>query len=57
MEYKILKKRLKALEKEANERLNEIPEQFNNLEDSEKWNYWQGALSVIENVKHLLNIE
>ena len=54
-EFKILNERLKALEKEANERLNEIPEQFNGLEDSEKWNYWQGALAVIENIKQLLN--
>ena len=54
-EKEILSERLKALETEANERLNEIPEQFNGLEDSEKWNYWQGALAVIENVKQLLN--
>lgn len=53
--YVVLKEKLKALEKEANEKLNEIPEEFNGLEDSEKWNYWQGVLTVIENIKQLLN--
>lgn len=54
-EFKILNEKLKALETEANERLNEIPEQFNGLEDSENWNYWQGVLTVINNIKQLLS--
>ena len=55
--YTILKKRLKALEKEASERLNEIPEPFNSLEDGENWNYWQGGLLVIKNIKQWVNRE
>ena len=50
----VLMERLNALEKEANERLKEIPEQFDDLEDSENWNYYQGVLETIKNIKEFL---
>ena len=42
-----LKKRLLGIKKEAEERLAEIPEEFNNLQDSENYNYFTGVLQTV----------
>lgn len=52
--YKDFLKHLNALEKEANERIDEIPEVFDDLEDSENYNYYQGVLETIKNIKEFL---
>ena len=50
----VLMERLNALEKESNERIDEIPEEFDDLEDSENYNYYQGVLETIANIKEFL---
>ena len=50
----VLMGRLNALEKEANERIDEIPEEFDDLEDSENYNYYLGVLETIPNIKEFL---
>lgn len=50
-----LLKHLNELETEANERLAEIPEEFNKLEDSENYNYYSGVLETIKNIKDFLS--
>ena len=52
--YKELIGRLNALEREANERIDEIPEEFESLEDSENYNYYQGVLETVKNIKEFL---
>ena len=54
--YKVVLARLNALEEEANENLDKIPEVFNGLEDSENWNYFTGVLNTVENIKTLLGV-
>lgn len=49
-----LYKRLEALETEANKRIEEIPEPFEDLQDSENYNYYQGILETIKNIKEFL---
>ena len=45
-----IKARLLSLKKEAEERLDEIPEEFNDLQDSENYNYFTGALIAVNNI-------
>lgn len=45
-----IKARLLSLKKEAEERLNEIPEEFNDLQDSKNYNYFTGALIAVNNI-------
>ena len=54
--YNELIGRLNALEREANERIDEIPEEFESLEDSENWNYYRGVLETVKNIKTLLGV-
>lgn len=54
--YKVVLTRLNALEQEATERLDEIPEEINDLEDSENYNYFTGVLNTVENIKTLLGV-
>lgn len=51
---KELQKHLRAVEKEANEQLKEIPEEFSNLEESETYNYYCGVLETVKNVKDFI---
>ena len=53
---KTLVRRLQSIETEANERLKNIPESFETLQDSENWHYYNGALTVVKNIKELLGV-
>lgn len=52
----VLIERLNSLEKEANENLDGIPEEFESLEDSENYHYFTGVLNVVKNIKELLGV-
>lgn len=48
---------LNSLEQETVKALDEIPEPFERLEDSENYNYYSGCLEVIHNVKDFISKE
>ena len=49
-----IKTKLLSIKKEAEERLAEIPEEFNNLQDSEDYNYFDGALQTVNVILEFL---
>ena len=49
-----IKKHLLVLKKEADEKLDEIPEEFESLEDSENYNYYTGCLAVVNNLMEFI---
>lgn len=51
---KELLKHLQALEAETNEQLEEIPEEFSSIEDSENYNYYCGVLETVKNIKNFI---
>nr|DAJ52035.1 MAG TPA: hypothetical protein [Caudoviricetes sp.] len=51
---KELQKHLRAVEKEASEALNELPEVFNSIEESENYNYYCGVLETVKNIKDFI---
>ena len=51
---KELLKYLETLERETNEQAGEIPEEFENLEDSENYNYFCGVLETIAKIKEFI---
>lgn len=54
---KELLKHLDYLEQEANTALDNIPEPFESLSDSENYNYYCGCLEAIRNVKEFITKE
>lgn len=51
---KELQKHLRAVEKEANEALNELPEIFTSIEESQTYYYYCGVLETVKNVKDFI---
>lgn len=49
-----LANRLDALAKEADERTADLPEVFDDLEDAETWNYYEGVRAAVERIRELL---
>lgn len=50
----VIQKKLQSLKAEAIEKLNELPEPFNDLEDSENYNYFQGILTTVNSLENLI---
>ena len=49
-----LLKYLNKKEEETNKLIDEIPEEFNDLQDSENYNYYLGVLETIRDIKNIL---
>ncbi len=49
-----IKQRLDALEKEAKERIKDLPEVFDDPEDADTWNYYEGVRAAVERIRELL---
>lgn len=49
-----IENRLYALEKEADEQTKYLPEVFDDLEDAETWNFYEGVRYAIERIRELL---
>jgi FMN phosphatase YigB (HAD superfamily) len=54
--YNDFLRHLQALETEANENIDEIPEEFDDLQDGENYNYYQGVLETVKNIKEFLGV-
>lgn len=49
--------RLDALVKEAEEQTADLPEEFDDLEDAETFNYYEGVRAAVERIKDVFPLE
>lgn len=52
-----LKKHLQALKQEAETEISKIPEIFNDAQDAENYNYYDGILNAINNILEFIQKE